>query len=67
MWNVLMLFGVIAAFAQAISAISTKVNDPVTGKLVIGGAITFALLALVGFSATSHQPAADEYDAVGRQ
>jgi len=67
LWNVLMMFGVIAAFAQAISAISTKVNDPVTGKLVVGGAITFALLALVGFSATSHQPVADEYDAVGRQ
>ena len=64
LWNILMLFGVIAAFAQAISALSTKVNDPVSGKLVIGGAITFALLALVGFSATSHHPAADEYDGV---
>ena len=50
-WNILMAFGVFAAFAQAISALSTKVNDPVSGKLVIGGAITFALLALVGFSA----------------
>ena len=64
MWNILMAFGVIAAFAQALSALSTKVNDEVSGKLVIGGAITFALLALVGFSATSHHPQADEYDAV---
>ena len=47
-----MAFGVIAAFAQAISALSTKVNDPVSGKLVIGGAITFAILAAAGFSAT---------------
>ena len=46
-----MALGVVAAFAQAISALSTKVNDPVSGKLVIGGAITFALLALIGFSA----------------
>lgn len=53
LWNILMVFGVVAAFAQAISALSTKVSDPVTGKLVIGGAITFALLALVGFSATA--------------
>lgn len=63
-WNILMLFGVVAAFAQAFSAISTKVNDPVSGKLVIGGAITFALLALVGFSATSHNPDADQYESV---
>ncbi len=61
-WNILMTFGVVAAFAQAISAMQTKVNDPVAGKLVIGGAVTFALLALVGFSATSHNPSADEYD-----
>lgn len=54
-WNILMAFGVFAAFAQAISALSTKVNDPVSGKLVIGGAITFALLALVGFSATTRE------------
>jgi Mn2+/Fe2+ NRAMP family transporter len=51
LWNILMAFGVVAAFAQAISALSTKVNDPVSGQLVIGGAITFALLAVVGFSA----------------
>jgi Mn2+/Fe2+ NRAMP family transporter len=50
-WNVLMGIGCLAALAQAISAIATKVSDPTTGKLVIGGAITFVLLALVGFSA----------------
>lgn len=60
-WNTLMLFGVIAALAQAISALQTKLTDPGTGQwltpdggsLVLGGVVTFALLAIIGFSARS--------------
>ena len=58
-WNFLMLFGVIAAFAQAGSSLYTKLIDPESGflispdsgSLVLGGVVTFALLALIGFSA----------------
>lgn len=58
-WNTLMLFGVIAALAQAISALQTKLTNPATGEwlmpdggsLVLGGVVTFALLAIIGFSA----------------
>ena len=58
-WNTLMLFGVIAALAQAISALQTKLTNPSTGEwlvpdgssLVLGGVVTFALLAIIGFSA----------------
>ena len=60
-WNFLMLFGVIAALAQAGSSLYTKLIDPATGtlikpdsgSLVLGGVVTFALLALIGFSATA--------------
>ena len=55
-WNVLMAFGVLAAFAQAISAIGLKMSDPKTGQLVIGGAVTFVILAIVGFSARPKTP-----------
>ena len=59
LWNILMAFGVIAAFAQAISSLSTKLMDGGNlikldaGNLVLGGVITFALLALIGFSAVA--------------
>jgi Mn2+/Fe2+ NRAMP family transporter len=60
LWNFLMVFGVIAALAQAGSSLYTKLIDPTTnrlitpdsGSLVFGGVATFALLALIGFSAT---------------
>ncbi len=50
-WNVLMAIGVLGAFAQSVAAVSTKISDPVTGNLVLGGLVIFVLLALVGFSA----------------
>ena len=50
-WNVLMGLGVLGAIAQAVGAIMTKINDPATGGFVIGGVVTFLLLAIVGFSA----------------
>lgn len=50
-WNVLMGMGVLGAVVQAVGAILTKINDPLTGGFVIGGVATFLLLAIVGFSA----------------
>ena len=50
-WNLLMGIGVLGAIAQAAGAIITKINDPATGGFVIGGVVTFMMLALVGFSA----------------
>ena len=59
-WNILMGFGVAAALAQAISSLYTKLFDAETGSMIqlhpgsmiFGGIVTFALLALIGFSAT---------------
>ncbi len=51
-WNVLMAFGVIAAFAQALSAIYTKLGGD-QGMFVLGAAVTFVILSLFGFSARS--------------
>ena len=50
-WNLLMAVGVIAAGLQAYGALLTKINDPKTGSYVLGGVLTFGLLALIGFSA----------------
>jgi Mn2+/Fe2+ NRAMP family transporter len=50
-WNILLVIGVSGAVLQAYGGISTKLKDPVAGPFVIGGTITFLLLALVGFSA----------------
>ena len=50
-WNILMAIGVLGALAQSVAAVSTKIADPVTGNLVLGGLATFVLLAIVGFSA----------------
>ena len=69
LWNFLMLFGVVAAFAQAISAIYTKVYNPATSKvelgnpttLVVGAVIAFVILALFGFSARPREDDDDEY------
>ena len=57
-WNVLMLFGVITAFIQAISAISTKLGGE-QGMFVLGAAVTFVVMALIGFSARSIRGTAD--------
>ncbi|MFK7768727.1 MAG: divalent metal cation transporter [Mariniblastus sp.] len=50
-WNFLMTLGVIGALAQSVAAISTKISDPATGQMVIGGLAVFGLLVLAGFSA----------------
>ncbi|MEE2640687.1 MAG: divalent metal cation transporter [Planctomycetota bacterium] len=50
LWNVLMTFGVVTAFAQAISAISTKLGGD-QGMFVLGAAVTFVIMAVIGFSA----------------
>ena len=47
-----MAFGVIAAFAQALSAIYTKLGGD-QGMFVLGAAVTFVILSLFGFSARS--------------
>ncbi len=60
-WNLLMGIGVLGALAQAYGAIQTKIGDPVAGPVVIGGVVTFGILALVGFSAR-RSPETDQYD-----
>ena len=68
-WNVLMLFGVVAAFAQAISALYTKVYNPETElielgsptTLVIGAVIAFVAMSFFGFSARPREDEDDEY------
>lgn len=57
-WNILMLFGVITAFMQAISAISTKLGGE-HGMFVLGAAVTFVILTLVGFSARRYGGSSD--------
>lgn len=49
-WNVLMGIGVIGALLQSVAAVSTKIDSP-NGPYVIGGVVTFVILAVVGFSA----------------
>lgn len=49
-WNVLMGIGVIGALLQSYAAVSTKIDGP-DGPYVIGGVVTFFILAVVGFSA----------------
>ena len=49
-WNLLMTIGVIGALAQSILATQGKLTSP-NGPYVLGGLITFVILALVGFSA----------------
>ena len=49
-WNLLMTVGVLGAVAQSVAAISTKIGSE-NGPFVIGGVVTFLILALVGFSA----------------
>ena len=62
-WNLLMTFGVVAALAQASTSLYTKLYDVEAnsiielqaGSMIFGGVVTFALLALIGFSATRKQ------------
>lgn len=53
-WNVLMAIGVVGALIQSVAAISTKVDSP-NGPYVLGGVVTFLILAIVGFSARPRQ------------
>ncbi len=52
-WNVAMLLAVLLAIAAACLSIQGMIASP-QGGLVIGGVVTFLLLMLVGFAATSH-------------
>lgn len=49
-WNLLMTIGVFSAVAMAYASISTKIGAA-TGPYVIGGVVTFLILAIVGFTA----------------
>ena len=49
-WNLLMSIGVIIAVAMSYGSISTKIDSP-DGPFVIGGVVTFLILAIVGFTA----------------
>jgi len=49
-WNILMGIGVVGACVQTWKSASLM-SDPETGSAVIGGLVTFVLLAVVGFSA----------------
>ncbi|MEC9093077.1 MAG: divalent metal cation transporter [Planctomycetota bacterium] len=49
-WNLLMTFSVVIAFSQAIFAIQTKLGGD-QGMFVLGAAVTFVILAVIGFSA----------------
>ncbi|MCA9134627.1 MAG: divalent metal cation transporter, partial [Planctomycetales bacterium] len=54
-WNTLMGLSVAGALVAASSAIMQKMNDPVAGPTVLGIAVFFGLLVLVGFAATPHR------------
>ena len=49
-WNLLMTIGVLGAVAQSVASISTMI-DGANGPYVIGGVVTFLILAIVGFTA----------------
>ena len=51
-WNVLMVFSLAIVSVAAYTSLANKLSQP-TGPLVLGGVVTFALLPLIGFSATS--------------
>lgn len=50
-WNILMTIGVAGAIVQAVGALMTKSKEPESFSFIIGGLVTFGLLALIGFSA----------------
>jgi Mn2+/Fe2+ NRAMP family transporter len=49
-WNLLMTIGVAGALVQSYLAVSKHI-DSSNGAFVIGGVVTFLILAVVGFSA----------------
>ena len=49
-WNLLMTLGVLSAIGMSYASISTKIGEA-TGPYVIGGVVTFLILAIVGFTA----------------
>lgn len=58
-WNILMAFGVITAFVQAGSAIYTKIQGE-QGMFILGVAVTFVVLTIIGFSAKRYGRSEDE-------
>lgn len=51
-WNVLMVFSLAIVSVAAYTSLANKLSQS-TGPLVLGGVVTFALLTLIGFSATT--------------
>ncbi len=49
-WNLLMTIGVLGALVQSVASISTMIGGA-NGPYVMGGVVTFLILAIVGFSA----------------
>ena len=49
-WNLLMTIGVLGAVANSVGSISTMIGGA-NGPYVIGGVVTFLILAVVGFTA----------------
>jgi hypothetical protein len=48
-WNILMGISVLGAVAAATTAVINKASDPKAGKVVIGVAVVYILLVVVGF------------------
>lgn len=55
-WNILMLLSVAGAVVAAGSAIWTKMGDEKAGPIIVGIAVFFALMTLIGFAAKPKQP-----------
>ncbi|MEM8736733.1 MAG: hypothetical protein AAGG44_21055, partial [Planctomycetota bacterium] len=50
-WNIMMLLSVAGAVVAAGSAVWTKMSNPTAGPVIVGVAIFFGLMALIGFAA----------------
>ena len=60
-WNILMLLSLAIVSVAGYTSLSAKLADPATGGMVLGGVITFALLMVFGFSATTRRSANDNH------
>lgn len=59
-WNILMIFSLAVVSFAGYTSLSAKLANPATGGMVLGGVITFGLLMLFGFSATTRQQNVDD-------
>ena len=60
-WNILMLLSLAIVSVAGYTSLSAKLANPATGGMVLGGVITFALLMVFGFSATTRRSANDNH------